>query len=213
LPIEAIIFDFDGVLVESLDVKTAAFARMYEKYGPETVAQVVDYHLRHGGMSRYEKFRYYEKILLGHHIGPGEEKRLGEMFSALVVEAVVHAPWVPGAYDFLSAHYRTQDLYVASGTPEPEMIAIVKRREVEHFFVSVHGSPASKEEIIMDICLDHRYDRDSVLMVGDSQTDYEGARKAGILFVGRKSGSVSFFPPEVTVLPDLTGLHDYCVAL
>lgn len=30
---DAIVFDFDGVLVESVDVKTQAFATLYSEYG------------------------------------------------------------------------------------------------------------------------------------------------------------------------------------
>ena len=49
----AIIFDFDGVLVESVDVKTRAFCDMYSKYGEEIVEKVKEYHLSHGGISRF----------------------------------------------------------------------------------------------------------------------------------------------------------------
>ena len=129
------------------------------------------------------------------------------------MDAVINAPWVSGAHDFLTANYRDKDLFIASGTPEPEMIEIVKRRQMEHFFVSIHGAPASKREIIETICCNHDYDRNSVLMVGDSLTDYEGARTAGIRFVGRKSGTASLFPPGTVVLPDLVDLHHYCASL
>ena len=54
--IKAIIFDFDGVLVESLDIKTRAFAKLFGPEGPDMAKRVVDYHLQNGGVSRYEKF-------------------------------------------------------------------------------------------------------------------------------------------------------------
>jgi len=47
--IRGIAFDFDGVLVESVDVKTRAYARMFEEYGADIVSKVVDYHLTNGG--------------------------------------------------------------------------------------------------------------------------------------------------------------------
>jgi len=40
--IQAIGFDFDGVLVESVDIKTRAYAYLFEDEGPEVVQQVID---------------------------------------------------------------------------------------------------------------------------------------------------------------------------
>ena len=59
--IKGIIFDFDGVIVESVNIKTIAFKKIYKKYGNEIVNKVVDHHLSNGGMSRFEKFNYYHK--------------------------------------------------------------------------------------------------------------------------------------------------------
>ena len=54
---DALILDFDGVVLQSVDVKTRAFTELYAEHGPEVVAKVVAHHLVHGGVSRYEKFR------------------------------------------------------------------------------------------------------------------------------------------------------------
>ena len=62
--IRGIAFDFDGVLVESVDVKTRAYARLFEEYGEGVVSRVVDYHLTNGGVSRFVKFKtIYSEIL------------------------------------------------------------------------------------------------------------------------------------------------------
>ena len=208
--VEAIIFDFDGVLVESVDVKTQAFAEMYKQYGLKIVDQVVAYHLEHGGVSRYEKFRYYQETLLGQSLSPSEEKILGDTFSKMVKDAVVTAPWVPGAYEFLSEYHQAFALFVASGTPEEEMKEIVRRRDMARYFMSVHGAPAEKAVIIRSICEEHGFKNRSVLMVGDAMTDYMGARAAGVRFVGCSLDGQATFPPHVPVIPDLRNLYDYC---
>ena len=55
--INSIIFDFDGVILESVSVKTAAFRQLFS-FAPEHVDEIVQYHLDNGGMSRFDKFRY-----------------------------------------------------------------------------------------------------------------------------------------------------------
>ena len=94
---DALVFDFDGVLVESKDVKTQAFAKIYRQYGAAVAAQAVAYHLEHIGISRYIKFRHLHRVLLGVTLSDEEVARLGEQFSSLVLEAVIAAPWAPGA--------------------------------------------------------------------------------------------------------------------
>ena len=47
--IKNILFDFDGVLVESVSIKAKAFEKMYLPYGVEMARRVVNHHLFRGG--------------------------------------------------------------------------------------------------------------------------------------------------------------------
>lgn len=205
---DAIVFDFDGVLVESVDVKTQAFGALYNEYGDRIVEQVKAYHLLHGGVSRFDKFRYYHEVLLGKDLTKEEEIQLGDRFSQYVEDAVVGAVYVSGAYEVLERNYQSIPLFVASGTPDQELKRIVSRRNMAHYFVSVYGSPAKKGDIIQDILSKHDFEPDRVLMVGDAIADYEGAIAAGVKFIGRvmQYPETYPFPVGTVVLPDLVEL-------
>lgn len=205
---DAIIFDFDGVLVESVDVKTQAFMALYAEYGDRIVEQVREYHLLHGGISRFEKFRYYQEVLLGKPLTKDDEQKLGDRFSQYVKDAVVTAKYVAGAYEFLENNYQSIPLFVASGTPDQELKRIIERRNMQHYFVSVHGSPAKKGDIIQSIITNHQFNCDRTLMVGDAIADYEGAIIAGVKFIGRvlRYPETAPFSAKIAVLPDLTRL-------
>ena len=62
--IKGVIFDFDGVICESVGIKTDGFAMLYEPYGKDVVDKVIKHHLVNGGVSRFEKLRLYHKIFL-----------------------------------------------------------------------------------------------------------------------------------------------------
>lgn len=203
---DAITFDFDGVLVDSVDVKTRAFAALYAPCGPEIVRYVVDYHLAHAGISRFVKFRHWQEELLGRTYLDEDGERLSAEFSRIVVDAVVACPYLVGVQEFLEKHFREIPLHVVSGTPESELLEIVAKRRMERYFVSVHGSPAGKGAILRNIIAAHRYEPERVLMVGDAMADLVGARDAGTAFVGCVTGVTNPFPSEVVVLPDLDGL-------
>ena len=63
--IKGVIFDFDGVIVQSLEAKSEAFRMLYNEYGNDIAKKVVKHHQKNGGISRYEKFKHYHKKYLG----------------------------------------------------------------------------------------------------------------------------------------------------
>ncbi len=204
---DAVFLDFDGVLAESADIKTRAFAEMYRPYGPDVVDAVIAHHKAHAGVSRRKKIRYCHKIILGMRLSEDELEALAQRFSLLVEDAVVAADWVPGARTFLEAHHGLVPLFVVSGTPEPELRRIVGRRAMGAYFVAVRGSPPSKVPIIRALLEDHRLKPEEVLFVGDSMTDYRAAAATGLPFVGRvAAGDENPFPADTKIVSDLSGL-------
>ena len=75
---KAIIFDFDGVILNSVNVKTEAFKELYKQYGSAVVKKVEKYHLENGGISRFEKFKYYHKNFLNIDLNSVEMRSNGK---------------------------------------------------------------------------------------------------------------------------------------
>lgn len=207
---QAIIFDFDGVVAESGDIKTQAFAKLYRTYGDEIVAQVVSYHTQNGGLSRYHKFRHFQQHLLnGPPLTSVEEKELDQRFSELVVEAVIAADAVAGATELIRRQVKRIPLFVASGTPENELKVIVERRGLGAYFKQVRGAPKLKPVLIAEILSDNGLNPNTVLMIGDAIADYDGAQANGTAFLGRvRPGDANPFPAGTAVVPDFTALID-----
>ncbi len=204
---KAIVFDFDGVILQSVNIKTRAFEALFSSESPEAVARIRDHHLAHGGVSRYEKFRHAYREILRRPLPAEEEKALGERFNVLVEEAVSVCPWVPGAREFLEARHKQLPLFVASGTPQEELVRIVERRRLSGFFRAVYGTPAKKDAILRRIAAELPCAPEDLLMVGDAGGDQDAARSVGAAFVGVVAPEApNPFPSGVAVLPDLTGL-------
>ena len=148
--IRAIAFDFDGVLVESVEVKTRAFARLFNTEGPDAVRKILDYHLENGGVSRFEKFKTIYRSILKRPLSEEQFRSLCERFSELVVDEVVAASWVDGAEEWLIRHQGRYPLFVISGTPQEELQEIITRRGMAKFFTSVLGAPRTKGLLLRD---------------------------------------------------------------
>ncbi|PTR05088.1 phosphoglycolate phosphatase-like HAD superfamily hydrolase [Nitrosospira sp. Nsp5] len=205
---QAIIFDFDGVVVESGNIKTQAFGNLYRTYGETVMTAVMQYHSANGGMSRYQKFHYFQQHLLKKPpLTPDEEQLLDQRFSELVVEAVIASETVPGAAELIRKEAARIPLFIASGTPEAELKTIVMRRGLAPYFTAVRGSPTPKQMLIADILSSHALSPERVLMIGDALIDYQSAQANKIAFLGRvRPGDDNPFPAEVNTLPDLSPL-------
>ena len=99
--LKGIIFDFDGVIAESVKVKTEAFAELYSPYGKGIVKKVVEHHKANGGISRFEKFKLYHKLFLNTDLTSSDIDQMSNKFSFLVVSKVISCPYVPGVMDFI----------------------------------------------------------------------------------------------------------------
>ncbi len=183
--IRAVIFDFDGVILESAVIKTKAFGEVVKGYPKEQADAFVAYHMTHMGVSRHVKFRYFIEEILHEEYTDEKEKKLADSFESIVYNQVMKCPFVPGAREFLEHNYEKYDLYIASGTPEEEMNRVVQGRKLEKYFKEIYGSPLKKTEIIDLILTKHGYSKEEALFVGDANTDMNAAAETGLSFVGR----------------------------
>ena len=184
--IKAVIFDVDGVILESVDIKTNAFGELFNKYAKHKEA-IVAYHKQNLGISRYVKFRYIYERILGLPLSKKLEKQLGKRFSDLVLRKVLRSSLVPGALKFLRAYHKKYFFFIASGTPVKELKFILKQKKLDKFFRRIYGSPKQKTDILLDILSRGHFKKKEVVFVGDASTDYQAARQTGVHFIFREA--------------------------
>jgi phosphoglycolate phosphatase-like HAD superfamily hydrolase len=209
MSIKTIIFDFDGVLVESVNVKGEAFVGLYANESQDIQDQVLAYHNAHGGVTRYDKIRYYETRLLNRELTEERLQIRAQEFSDIVEERVVNSPWVKGAKEFLEKHYQTRPLYVASATPEEELRRIVEKRGMNSYFKAVYGAPEKKATHIRTALAELNLQAKEAVMIGDAMSDHNAAQETGTYFIGRKlAGKAAPFPEGTPIINDLTELEE-----
>jgi phosphoglycolate phosphatase-like HAD superfamily hydrolase len=185
--IKNIFFDFDGVLVDSVNVKTQAFYNLYEPFGEEVAQKVKEHHLLNGGISRYEKIKHYHKTFLGKELNEKEVNEFANKFAALVVQGVIHAPEVKGASAFLERNKNKFRYWIISGTPANELRTIVEKRKISHYFKGIYGAPEKKTYWTEFILKQHNLKREETVYAGDAMADYEVAKSSGLHFILRES--------------------------
>jgi phosphoglycolate phosphatase-like HAD superfamily hydrolase len=204
---EAIFFDVDGVLIESLSVKGEAFALVFSDF-PDDRDSIIDYHLAHGGVNRVEKIRQIFVQLTGRMPTDSELAERVHAFSELVVEQVITAPEIAGAGMALEFWSARVPLHAVSATPLDELLVIFDRRGMSQYFASIHGWPPKKTELLPELVRDLGYATGACVMVGDSAEDEAAARAAGTLFIRVSPHEQDRSTEGVPVIRDLHGLTD-----
>lgn len=183
--LKCLVFDCDGVLLDSVPLKTMAFARLAEPYGPEARDRFIMYHMRHGGISRFQKFAWFFREVLDREITPGESAEWGNKFAEYALDEVRRCPLIPGARETLEKWHARLPMYVCSGAPAAELLLILEERGLKHFFTAILGSPPAKSQLLRRIVYELAdLEPEQVVMVGDAPTDHEAAEEVGTFFYG-----------------------------
>lgn len=180
--IKIIVFDFDGVIVDSMPLKNQAFKGLFTEH-THHIDAIADYLLGNEAAPRHEKFSHICKEILDVPFTQKKGDELSREFSDRVVKRIIESGPVKGALRFFKGH-KNMGMYVVSNVPEKEIKHIIDCMDMQKHFKGVYGIPAKKEENIQKILKSECVDNGDVLYVGDTPEDMEIAGGLGVKFIG-----------------------------
>lgn len=178
-----IIFDCDGVILDSNKIKTDAFIKLFENYPKDKIDQLVDYHKKYGGVSRYKKISYFFKRLLNKNLSEIDLKLLAKKYSNITLNELKKSNFIPGLLDLLIyLKHKKKKLFVVSGSDEKDLIQILKYKKIDIYFEKIKGSPKNKNDNLIDLLPDSKDRKDSIY-IGDSNYDFITSKNLGLKFI------------------------------
>lgn len=183
--IKQILFDFDGVIIDSMHVRDFGFRSILQGYETSLVERFIDYHRYNAGLSRYVKIRHFYEIMLGESITEEKVNELAEQFSQIMKDRLVTPDvLITETVDFIKNIYKKIPLHIVSGSDEVELNFLCQQLELDKYFITIEGSPTPKNDLVHGIMKKHMYDPSETILIGDSINDYEAAKKSDLFFVG-----------------------------
>lgn len=190
-PCWVVLFDWDGTLVNSLDIKVRNAGLLFrDTYGVDKQQVEVSYR-QHSGIPRR---RLFEAICrdLG-LLGPDDDAYhwLSNRFSEMNMAALTDAR-TPGLLpeETLAALRELEDrgypLYISSAADPQEIHHIVKALGLDAHFKEVMGSSpgfSKGTQHVEYVCQVHRVSAESVAFIGDDLSDVQIGRAAGVLTI------------------------------
>ncbi|WP_273521644.1 HAD family hydrolase [Rhodosalinus sediminis] len=184
-----LIFDCDGVVLDSNRVKTEAFRAAALPWGTNAAEALVAHHVANGGVSRYAKFAHFIEYILPEHAPDAVPGRDGPDLQALLTTYAEH---VRAGLMTCAVAERLADLRAAtpaarwmivSGGDQDELREIFAARRLAHLFDGgIFGSPDTKDDILARELASGGIARPA-LFFGDSKLDHEAASRAAVAFI------------------------------
>ena len=180
-----IFWDFDGVIKESVSVKSDAFEKLFQPFGTEIAKKVKRHHEKNGGMSRYKKLPIYLDWA-GKESSESVVSEYEKEFSDLVINEVINSPWVSGVLEYLKIHAKKQNFFIVTATPHQEILLILKKLQIK-LFEEVIGSPIPKQIAISQLINKYSISIEEAIMIGDSSNDNSASIENEVQFILRKT--------------------------
>jgi len=185
LPFKNIIFDFDGVILDSVPIKSKAFRHIFQDFDKELVDQILEYHELNGGLSRYKKIEYFFKSVLKRPITEEKVIKYADKFSEITNKELIDSKYIiKDVLDFIKNNKNIYNMHIASGSSHNDLKYICEKLDLSKYFISIDGSPMEKSLLVENILIKYGYKEEDTCLVGDSINDYDAASHNNIAFCG-----------------------------
>ena len=179
---KSLVFDCDGVVLNSNKIKTEAFYDVASIYGYEVAKKLKDYHLNNGGISRYAKFEYLITDILNLKLEQQVLKLLLDDFADKVKQALMACEVAKGL-EALRQKTDQANWLIVSGGDQAELREVFAERRLDKYFDGgIFGSPDTKDAIL-ERELNNKNITKPAIFIGDSKYDYQAAELSGLDFI------------------------------
>lgn len=179
---QSLVFDCDGVVLDSNKVRAQAFYNCALPYGEQHAVALRNYHILHGGVSRYVKFEVLLRDMVGVPVTEKAMQTLLHNFTTEATKGLLKCEIAPGLEALRKATPQANWILV-SGADQNELRDVFAQRGIAEWFDGgIFGSPLNKDEILARELASGNCRKPGIFF-GDSRYDHLAASRAGLDFV------------------------------
>lgn len=190
--IKAILWDFDGVILDSMPIRGYGFEKCFAAYPKEQTDQLLAYHNANGGKSRFVKIRYFFEHIRNESITEEQILKYAELFSQVMLELLCDKKLlIDETVTFIEKNYHNTPMHIVSGSEQNELRFLCHELGLTDYFISIHGSPIEKDILVKNDLDKYGYHASEVILIGDSINDFDAAEANRVPFYGYNNPSLS----------------------
>ncbi|MCT2385875.1 HAD family hydrolase [Erwinia pyrifoliae] len=177
-----IVFDMDGVLIDSNHMKIDAARQVIHSIFPEAADAFADHFRRNFGQTRQAHFSWaYENLLAKEGFSASIINRLVEKYGKIVAENYPGCAVTDGTSALLAQVSRP--CYVLTGSDQSEARELLCSHHLDTRFNDILGGPINKSENLDFIINTYGINPAESVLIGDAFHDFEVASHFGFSFI------------------------------
>ncbi|MBR2222099.1 MAG: HAD family hydrolase [Campylobacter sp.] len=183
--IKNILWDFDGVIIDSLAIRDYGFREIFKEFDKQSVDKLIQYHNYNGGLSRFHKIKYFFNEILKQNITQDEILQYADKFTQIMRQSLSDKKYlINDTVNFIKNNYKNYNFHIVSGSEHNELNFLCQKLDLSQYFISINGSPTPKNQLIKNLLESYNYNINQTILIGDSINDYEAASVNKIDFYG-----------------------------
>ncbi|MCO6357446.1 HAD family hydrolase [Roseivirga pacifica] len=182
---KVILWDFDGVILDSMAIRDQGFVEVLKEYSEAQVNELLVYHRKNGGLSRYVKFRYFFEEIRGEEISNDSVNGLAEQFSNVMKSLLINPSLlISDSLNFIIENVQRYKMHIVSGSDGNELRYLCEQLDIDQYFLTIDGSPTPKKQLVKSVLSQFGYAQEDCVLIGDSINDFEAAESNSVDFMG-----------------------------
>ncbi len=183
---QVIVFDFDGVIVPSEEIKVQGYTSIFSEFGEYAPVEAIEDARREFAGTTGNRFDIIRSIF--QRIGSKDVEAHTEEYAArygkIVKERIEMLEVNPDIRQILEQLHLHYPLYINSNNPDHPLKDTLHSLGIELYFKGVFGSSKKKVQNLQEIArLENARPKD-ILFIGDGDGDFSAAEEFGCGFIG-----------------------------
>jgi phosphoglycolate phosphatase len=193
--IKVVVFDFDGVILDTSFIKSSVFQDVFKKY-PIFYERMWSFHLENKGTSRRVQFDYLVRNLLEEKgdVASKHIEKLMSQYKESVVFRLLKAQYIEGAYKAILYSSKKYTTYIVSNAPTSELHLILENKKIGKYFKDIFSSETgiNKSQALNQIINREETSPECLLFIGDTYKDQMSAKESSVKFAGIENDMSNF---------------------
>ena len=184
---EILILDFDGVFVDSLEMKGKVFSNLFKDINSSKSEQILKHHFKNPALDRFQKIRTYSSWFYDNPLNKEDLKKLSSEFSNKVLEELLKIEPSKFILGLLKTRFDKKN-YISTKSTYYEVMKYLAHFSLNEFISEVFDNQIEKKDAIKKISKKNKINSHKIVFIGDSLEDKNSADESGCSFIYYKTG-------------------------